>query len=79
MNKVDLERISYKVEMIKVKTEQGHADFVFKVIGPNGISFHLSDRYSSMNSFRSLLLKNVDDAVKSNDLPSFPKKKFMGG
>jgi len=32
-----------------------------------------------MSTFRSLLLKNVDDAVKSNDLPSFPKKKLLGG
>jgi hypothetical protein len=41
MNNIDLERISYKVEMIKVKVDLGHAEFIFKVIGPNSISFHL--------------------------------------
>ena len=56
----------------------GHAEFVFKVIGPNGVSFHIMDRYSSMRAFMSLLKKDVDDNAIFNDLPPFPKKKYIG-
>lgn len=64
--------------MIKYKTDMGHAEFVFKVIGPNGVSFHIMDRYSSMRAFMSLLKKDVDDNAIFNDLPPFPKKKYIG-
>ena len=65
--------------MIKYSVEHGHADFYFKVIGPNGLSFHVVDRYSSMRSFQSLVRKDLDDSVKLNSLPQFPKKRYMGG
>jgi len=47
-NTIDLDKISYKISMIKFETAAGHADFIFKVVGPNGIGFHIKDRYSSM-------------------------------
>lgn len=57
----------------------GHAEFVFKVMGPNGISFNLRDRYSSMREFQSMLKKNLDNSVRLNDLPAFPKKRYLNG
>ena len=65
--------------MIKVDAQDGHADFIFKVVGPNGVSFHIIDRYSSMRQFQSLLKKDLNDSVNLNDLPQFPKKKYVGG
>ncbi len=64
--------------MIKHTVENGHADFVFKVVGPNGCSFHIRDRYSSMREFQSLLKKDLDNSVNLNDLPAFPKMKYVG-
>jgi hypothetical protein len=45
---IDLDQLTYKVQMIKYEVEDGHADFIFKVVAPNGVSFHVIDRYSSM-------------------------------
>ena len=59
------------------KVDGSHAEFVFKVIGPCGISFHIIDRYSSMRTFQSLLKKDVDPSALK-DLPEFPKKKWIG-
>ncbi len=64
--------------MIQFVKSGGHADFVFKVVGPNSVSFHCKDRYSSMREFQSMLKKNLDNSIKINDLPQFPKKKYMG-
>lgn len=78
MNKaLDLDTLAFKVQMIRFTVEHGHADFCFKVVGPNGISFHIIDRYSSMRSFQSLLKKDLDDNVKLGSLPQFPKKRYM--
>lgn len=52
--------------MLKYQVEAGHADYIFKVVGPNGISFHIKDRYSSMRSFQSLLKKEIDDKSLSS-------------
>ena len=49
---IDLDKISYKVQMVKVRTEEGYANYIAKVIGPNGVSFHIEDRYSSMRKFQ---------------------------
>jgi len=50
-NAIDLDKVSYKISMIKFVTEAGHADFIFKVVGPSGVSFLIKDRYSSMRQF----------------------------
>lgn len=63
--------------MIRYDTDDGHADFIFKVVGPNNISFHIKDRYSSIRQFQSLLRKDLDDRIKISNLPQFPKKKFL--
>ena len=76
-NTIDLDKISYKVQMIRYNTENGHAEFIFKVVGPNNISFHIKDRYSAMRQFQSLLKKDLDDSVNVSSLPPFPKKKFL--
>ena len=54
--------------MIRHVTQDGHVDFIFKVVAPNGVSFHVVDRYSSMRQFQSLLKKDLDDSVKIQDL-----------
>ena len=41
----------YKVHMIKYNTTNGYTEFMFKVIGPNNISFHINDRYSGLRRF----------------------------
>ena len=45
---LDLDKLFYRVQMIKFNIEDKHAEFIFKVLTPNNISFHLIDRYSSM-------------------------------
>lgn len=65
--------------MVKVKTEEGYANYIAKVVGPNGVSFHIQDRYSSMRKFQQLLRNSVSDQnINLNDLPPFPKKKMVG-
>lgn len=63
--------------MIQISTDTGHADYIFKVVGPIGYSFHIRDRYSSMREFQSLLKKDLDNGVNLSDLPSFPKKRYL--
>ena len=47
VNAVDL-----KVQVVNYEvSREGHAVYVIKVIGPQDISFHLKDRYSSMRDF----------------------------
>ena len=75
---LDPDNISYNVQMIKVLTDTGHADFVFKVIGPAGISFHIIDRYSQMRNFQSYLKKDIKDPKALENLPAFPKKRYYG-
>ena len=75
---IDLDRLAYKVQMIKYSKDGGHAEFFFRVLGPNQISFHVIDRYSSMRQFQSLLKKDLDDSVNLGDLPAFPKKRYVG-
>jgi hypothetical protein len=67
--------------MLEFKVIGGHADFIFKVkvVGSDHHSFHIKDRYSSMRVFQSMLKKNLDNSIKQGDLPTFPKKKYMGG
>ena len=77
MNAINLDKISYKVSMIRYETHAGHADFIFKVVGPTNISFHIKDRYSSMRTFQSILKKDLDDSFSMKTLPAFPKKKLL--
>lgn len=51
--------ISYKVQFIKFDISRGYALHTFKIIGPNNISFHMQDRYSSMKNFASLIKKSL--------------------
>ena len=50
-NTIDLENLSFSVMMIKFIKQEGHVSYIFKVVGPRDISFHLEDRYSSIRSF----------------------------
>ena len=75
---IDPDNITYKIQMLKVLTDTGHAEFVFKVRGPGGISFHIIDRYSQMRNFQSYLLKDVNDKQALANLPAFPKKRYYG-
>ena len=76
---IDLDKITYKFQMVKVKTDEGYANYIAKIIGPNGISFHIQDRYSSMRKFSQLLKNDISDKnINLNDLPPFPKKKLVG-
>lgn len=76
-NAINLDKISFKVSMIRYDTNAGHADFIFKVVGPQNISFHIKDRYSSIRQFQSLLKKDLDNDVKISNLPQFPKKRYF--
>lgn len=76
---IDLDKISYKVQMVKVNTQDGYANYIAKVLGPNGVSFHIEDRYSSMRKFQQLLRNSISDQnINLSDLPPFPKKKLVG-
>ena len=65
--------------MIRYNSNDGHADFIFKVVAPNGVSFHIMDRYSSIRKFWSLLKNTLDDSTLIHDLPPFPRKRYFGG
>ena len=69
----------FKVMMLRHDERDGYAEFVFKVIGPLGFTFHIVDRYSSMRSYYKMLIKNLDDSAsaKLKALPAFPKKKMF--
>ena len=44
--------VDFKVQVVNYEvSREGHAIYVIKVIGPQDISFHLKDRYSSMRDF----------------------------
>lgn len=65
----------YKVKFISHDAGQGYAVYKFKIIGPQNISFHVQDRYSSMKKFSSDMKKKYPIR---NVLPHFPPKKFLG-
>jgi hypothetical protein len=76
-NTIDLKNITYKVQPVKYLVNGDHADFVFKVVGPSNMSFHIKDRYSSLRQFQSLIKKDLDESVNLASLPQFPKKKYL--
>ena len=39
------------MKFINYNNFNGYTEYIFKVIGPKGISFHIIDRYSSMYTF----------------------------
>ena len=44
--------VDFKVQVVNYEvTRDGYAVYVIKVVGPQDISFHLKDRYSSMRDF----------------------------
>ena len=66
--------------MVKVRTDQGYADYVAKILAPNGMSFHIVDRYSSMQKFTQILSfhknsGNLTSLLHFNDLREFGAKK----
>jgi hypothetical protein len=67
--------IKFTVQFISFRVDDGHADYLIKVLGPLGISFHIRDRYSRMASFNSDLRRGVQNA---GTLPPFPAKKYFG-
>lgn len=71
--------MSFKVTMLKHDEKDGYAEYVYRVNGPMGFTFHIVDRYSSMRSYYKMVLKNLDDSVnaKLKALPAFPKKKMF--
>ncbi len=67
---------TYRVLFIEYTKDKGFAEFLFKVIGPNNITFHLKDRYSRLRSSFSIFKKQIPEkSVKA--FPSFPKKKLF--
>jgi hypothetical protein len=57
---INPDKISYKISMVKYILNKGYSDFIFKVVGPVNMSFHIKDRYSSMRSFYSMLRKELE-------------------
>lgn len=51
--------------------------YVWKVVGPNNISFHMEDRYSSIRSYQQTITRNLEDDVSLKNVPKFPAKKYM--
>ena len=76
-NTIDIDNLSFNVAMIKFAKKEGHVNYIFKVVGPRDISFHLEDRYSSIRSFQQTVIRNLDDNVSLKSVPKFPAKKYM--
>lgn len=52
VNQQAIDQISYRVQIVKSEVvENAYATYLIKVIGPNNISFHINDRYSSIRGF----------------------------
>lgn len=52
VNQQAIDQISYRVQIVKSEVvENTYAMYLIKVIGPNNISFHINDRYSSIRGF----------------------------
>lgn len=63
------------MQFLDFRVDDGHADYLIKVVGPLGMFFHIRDRYSSMANFQSTTRRNVQNA---QTLPQFPGKKYFG-
>ena len=43
--------ITYSVKVIKHDVVRDYAEYLVKIVAPNGISFHIKDRYSSIRAW----------------------------
>lgn len=75
VNQQAIDNISYNVTVVKYEVVgNDYALFMIKVVGPNNISFHISDRYSSIRSF----VEQIKKGLSSKDgIPEFPPKKYF--
>lgn len=68
--------MTYNVDVVKYEVvENTYAVYLIKIVGPNNISFHIQDRYSSILTWHNEIKKNIGT---SDGLPSFPEKKYFG-
>ena len=65
------------MQFIKHEIRGDHAEYLFKIVAPNDISFELRDRYSSMRSFYGIIRNTLSEGQLSG-LPNFPPKKAFG-
>ena len=72
-----VDKSEFKVQFIKHENRGGHIEYLFKVIGPNNISFDLRDRYSNMRRFKESIVQALNIRTL-NGVPSFPPKKLFG-
>ena len=76
VNKSMANDINYKVQIVKYEVvDRNYATYLIKVVGPNNISFHINDRYSSIRNFQTQIKRSLPSA---DGIPGFPKKKFLG-
>lgn len=67
----------YKVQFVKYDLTRGHCEYLIKVMGPGGNTFHIKDRYSSMRNFQSIIKRNFNLKAYQG-FPNFPEKKLFG-
>lgn len=75
VNQQAIDNISYNVTVVKYEiVDFSYALFMIKVVGPNNISFHISDRYSSIRSFVDQIKRSI---ASTDGIPEFPPKKYF--
>jgi hypothetical protein len=75
VNQQAIESISYNVQVVKYEVvDNDYAVYMIKIVGPNNISFHISDRYSSIRSFQQHVKRNI---ASRDGIPEFPAKKYF--
>ena len=72
-----VEKSEFKVQFIRHENRDGHIEYLYKVIGPNNITFDLRDRYSSMRRFQQQIRDQLNLRQMAG-VPNFPPKKTFG-
>lgn len=67
---------SFVFSFVNYDKAGGYVIYFIKVIGPNNISFHIKDRYSSMRNLSDTLIREAR-LTDANNLPKFPGKKLF--
>ena len=59
MAPLDFETNIYTFDGIGYKVFPSHTEYIFRITAANGVSFNISDRYSSLRSFYEVMRKYI--------------------
>ena len=59
---------------MKPNKRSKHTLYIFEIVGPEGDSFRLQDRYSRIRQFVNIIIDNLNS---KEGLPAFPEKRIF--